>query len=51
MNTITLSQEQIATLQNILNETPFKYAAPIFNLLNQAAQDQSKKDNTLEETK
>lgn len=36
---MTLSNEQLQQLEAILLETPFKYAQPILNILQKAAQE------------
>jgi hypothetical protein len=38
---MTLSNEQLQQLEAILLETPFKYAQPILNILQKAAQEQA----------
>jgi hypothetical protein len=43
-NMITLSQEQLRDLEILLLETPFKYAQPILNILQKAAQEQAPKE-------
>jgi hypothetical protein len=41
---MTLSNEQLQVLEQILLETPFKYAQPILNILQKAAQEQAPKE-------
>jgi hypothetical protein len=42
---MTLSNEQLQQLEAILLETPFKYAQPILNILQKAAQEQAPKED------
>jgi hypothetical protein len=48
-NMITLSQEQLRDLEILLLETPFKYAQPILNILQKAAQEQAPKEEVKED--
>jgi hypothetical protein len=41
---MTLSNEQLQQLELLLLETPFKYAQPILNILQKAAQEQAPKE-------
>ncbi len=41
---MTLSNEQLQQIEQVLLETPFKYAQPILNILQKAAQEQAPKE-------
>ena len=41
---MTLSNEQLQQLELLLLETPFRYAQPILNILQKAAQEQAPKE-------
>jgi hypothetical protein len=46
---MTLSNEQLQQLELLLLETPFKYAQPILNILQKAAQEQALKEEVKED--
>jgi hypothetical protein len=48
-NHMTLSNEQLQQLEAILLETPFRYAQPILNILQKAAQEQAPKEEVKED--
>jgi hypothetical protein len=41
---MTLSNEQLQQIEQVLLDTPFRYAQPILNILQKAAQEQAPKE-------
>jgi len=46
---MTLSNEHLQQIEQVLLETPFKYAQPILNILQKAAQEQAPKEEVKED--
>jgi hypothetical protein len=46
---MTLNNEQLQQLELLLLDTPFKYAQPILNILQKAAQEQAPKEEVKED--
>ena len=46
---MTLSNEQLQQIEQVLLDTPFRYAQPILNILQKAAQDQAPKEEVKED--
>ena len=45
---MTLSNEQLQQIEQVLLDTPFRYAQPILNILQKAAQEQAPKEEVKE---
>jgi hypothetical protein len=46
---MTLSNEQLQQIEQVLLDTPFRYAQPILNILQKAAQEQAPKEEVKED--
>jgi len=46
---MTLNNEQLQQIEQVLLDTPFRYAQPILNILQKAAQEQAPKEEVKED--